>query len=85
MMDASQIVVAIQMVVEEKFVAQYDVHPLEGVGWEGLFGLCMMSTVLIVMYYLPGTSAGNHLESSPEAFLQYVSSNKHASHDIVSP
>jgi hypothetical protein len=62
------------MVIEEKFVAKYDVHPLEGVGWEGLFGLCMMSTVLLIMYYIPGQSAGNHLESTPEAFLQYVSS-----------
>jgi len=67
---AAQMVVPIQMVVQEKFVAKYDVHPLEGVGWEGAFGLCLMSMVLIVMYYIPGSSAGNHMESTPDAVLQ---------------
>jgi drug/metabolite transporter (DMT)-like permease len=67
---AAQIVVSIQMVVEEKFVAKYDVHPLEGVGWEGAFGFCLMSLVLFIMYFIPGVSGGNHLESTPDAVLQ---------------
>ena len=34
-----QVVVAIQMVVEEKFLGQYEVPALLAVGWEGIFGM----------------------------------------------
>jgi hypothetical protein len=32
---ALQVIVAVQMVVEEKFLTRYNVHALEAVGWEG--------------------------------------------------
>lgn len=32
----AQIIVAIQMVLEEKFVSKHDVHPLRAVGTEGM-------------------------------------------------
>lgn len=32
----AQVIVAIQMVLEEKFVYKHDVHPLQAVGTEGL-------------------------------------------------
>lgn len=35
----AQVIVAIQMVLEEKFVYKHDVHPLRAVGTEGLL-LC---------------------------------------------
>lgn len=31
----AQVIVAVQMVLEEKFVYQHDVHPLRAVGTEG--------------------------------------------------
>jgi hypothetical protein len=51
----AQLVVATQMVVEEKFIDGYDIPPLQVVGWEGAWGLGVMSIVLLVMYYVPTT------------------------------
>lgn len=34
----AQVIVAIQMVLEEKFVYKHDVHPLQAVGTEGMPG-----------------------------------------------
>lgn len=34
----AQIVTAVQMVVEEKYVAGLNIPPLQAVGWEGAFG-----------------------------------------------
>ena len=34
----AQIITAIQMVVEEKYVAGLDIPPLQAIGWEGFFG-----------------------------------------------
>jgi len=42
----AQVIVAVQMVLEEKFVSKHDVHPLKAVGTEG--------TVL------PGPTTGQH-------------------------
>ena len=41
------------MVYEEKFIAKYDVHPLQAVGWEGTFGFLTMGTLLIPFYFIP--------------------------------
>ena len=49
----AQVIVATQMVVEEMFIEGYDIPPLQVVGWEGLFGVSIMSTVLLAMYYIP--------------------------------
>jgi hypothetical protein len=49
----AQIIVATQMVVEEKFIDGYDIPPLQVVGWEGAWGLSIMSLVLVLMYYVP--------------------------------
>jgi len=67
---AAQVVVSIQMVVEEKFIGKYSVPPLQVVGFEGMFGLVILSCLLVVFYYIPGQSAGNHFENSPDAFVQ---------------
>ena len=54
----AQIIVATQMVVEEKFIGGYDIPALQVVGWEGLWGGTILSALLVVMYYIPtrGTS-----------------------------
>jgi len=70
----AQAVVALQMVYEEKFIAKYKVPALYAVGWEGIFGFCVLSILLIPMYYLPhiGTDymAGDRFENAPDAFVQ---------------
>lgn len=43
-----QVVVAIQMVVEERFLGSYNVPALLAVGWEGIFG---MGTTLFVCVF----------------------------------
>jgi len=35
------------MVYEERFVANYNIPPLQVVGWEGIFGFCTLSLLLI--------------------------------------
>lgn len=45
----AQIIVAVQMVVEEKFIGDADLHPLKVVGYEGMFGASMLSVLLVVM------------------------------------
>jgi len=66
----AQVVVSCQMVLEEKFVSKYNVPALKAVGLEGLFGFCGTSFFLLIFYYVPGSSGGNHLESTPDAFVQ---------------
>lgn len=49
------------MVYEEKFLAKYDVPPLQAVGWEGTFGFLTLATLLIPMYFIPvGPKFGNN-------------------------
>uniref|UniRef100_A0A2L2YA49 Putative conserved plasma membrane protein n=1 Tax=Parasteatoda tepidariorum TaxID=114398 RepID=A0A2L2YA49_PARTP len=58
----AQIIVAAQMVVEEKFVNKHNVPALQGVGWEGLFGFSILGILLIPMYYI---KVGNSIFNSP--------------------
>ena len=50
---AAQVIAAIQMTVEEKFVKGYKVPPLQGVGWEGIFGFIVVGIALFPMYFIP--------------------------------
>lgn len=65
----AQIIVAIQMVYEQKFLNQYDVPALFAVGLEGLFGMTILSLLMIPMYYIhvPRTFSTN-----PEGRLEDV-------------
>ncbi|XP_074471613.1 solute carrier family 35 member F6 [Sebastes fasciatus] len=70
----AQIIVAVQMVLEEKFVYKHDVHPLKAVGTEGFFGFFVLSLLLIPMYFIHvGDFSDNPrqvLEDALEAFCQ---------------
>lgn len=70
----AQIIVAVQMVLEEKFVYKHDVHPLRAVGTEGLFGFVVLSLLLIPMYFIHvGKFSDNPrqvLEDALDAFCQ---------------
>ncbi|KJH45859.1 hypothetical protein DICVIV_08087 [Dictyocaulus viviparus] len=48
----AQIIVAIQMVYEQKYLIQYDVPALFAVGLEGLFGMTILCILLAPMYYI---------------------------------
>ena len=45
----AQLIVATQMVVEEKFIGAYDLPPLLVVGLEGAFGFCALFLLLVLM------------------------------------
>lgn len=70
----AQIIIAIQMVLEEKFVYKHNIHPLQAVGIEGFFGFVILSLLLVPMYYIPTASfSGNPrgvLEDALDAFCQ---------------
>ncbi|KAJ8275356.1 hypothetical protein COCON_G00099810 [Conger conger] len=70
----AQVIVAVQMVLEEKFIYKHDVHPLKAVGTEGLFGFLILSFLLIPMYFIPVGSLGQNprqvLEDALDAFCQ---------------
>ncbi|KAM9339526.1 solute carrier family 35 member F6 [Symphorus nematophorus] len=70
----AQIIVAVQMVLEEKFVYKHDVHPLRAVGTEGLFGFVVLSLLLIPMYFIYVGEFSNNprhvLEDALDAFCQ---------------
>lgn len=63
----AQIIVATQMVVEERFVSGSNVSPLLAVGWEGFFGFTILSLLLIPMYFIP---AGNTIFQNPNGGLE---------------
>ena len=48
----SQVISAFQMIIEEKLVKKYHVHPLQAVGWEGLLGFAMVCSIYIPMYMI---------------------------------
>ncbi|UMM18605.1 hypothetical protein L5515_014591 [Caenorhabditis briggsae] len=65
----AQIIVAIQMVYEQKYLTKYDVPALFAVGLEGLFGMITLSILMVPFYYIhvPKTFSTN-----PEGRLEDV-------------
>lgn len=68
---AAQLVAATQMVVEEKFIGRYNVHPLQVVGNEGLWGVSVTFTLLFIGYWIPPMRA---IDNSKDAILQIAHS-----------
>nr|CAI5818775.1 unnamed protein product [Callosobruchus analis] len=71
----AQIIQAIQMVVEEKFVAGQNIPSLQAVGWEGTFGFLVLAFLQIPFYYIRAgppvtTHYGDRLEDAIDAFVQ---------------
>lgn len=71
----AQIITAVQMVVEEKYVAGLNIPPLQAVGWEGAFGCVVLGSLLLPFYYIhvppPITNnPRNVLEDVVDAFVQ---------------
>ncbi|XP_057656732.1 solute carrier family 35 member F6 [Diorhabda carinulata] len=77
----AQIIQAVQMVVEEKFVSGQDIPPLQAVGWEGFFGFSILALLQIPFYFIragpPVTeNSGDRLEDVIDAFVQMGHSGK---------
>lgn len=71
----AQIITASQMVIEEKFLSKYNVQPLQAVGWEGVFGFCVLSLLMIPFYYIQLSAIrvgvpDNRLEDARDALFQ---------------
>jgi len=57
----SQIIVATQMVYEEKFISKYNVPALQAVGWEGTFGFTTLAILLVPFSFIyVGPQFGNN-------------------------
>ncbi|MBP3800462.1 MAG: hypothetical protein J6I85_00265 [Clostridia bacterium] len=49
---ASQFFSSSEYVLQEKFIKHYEVHPFQLVGFEGLWGVCMYSILLIIFQFV---------------------------------
>ena len=49
---AAQGFLSIQFVYEEKLMNTYDIVPLQAVGWEGIYGLMIISVLLVPLSYI---------------------------------
>lgn len=71
----AQIITAVQMVYEEKYVAGYDIPALQAIGWEGFFGVSVLGLLLIPLYFIHSVPPFDHnahhvLEDLPDALYQ---------------
>ncbi|KAL3994450.1 EamA-like transporter family protein [Acanthocheilonema viteae] len=74
----AQIIVAVQMVIEQKIVSELNAPPLLVVGLEGLFGLAILTFLLFPMYYIRvpsifSTNPYHRLEDIFDAFREIKS------------
>uniref|UniRef100_A0A6M2DWU6 Putative solute carrier family 35 member f6-like protein n=1 Tax=Xenopsylla cheopis TaxID=163159 RepID=A0A6M2DWU6_XENCH len=75
----AQIITAIQMVYEEKYIKDRDIPALQAVGWEGFFGFVVLLSLQIPFYYIKvgppfNKNAHGSLEDLPDAFTQIINS-----------
>uniref|UniRef100_A0A914X1T1 Solute carrier family 35 member F6 n=1 Tax=Plectus sambesii TaxID=2011161 RepID=A0A914X1T1_9BILA len=69
----AQIIVAIQMVYEQKYVMKYDVPALLAVGLEGIYGMAILTVLMYPMYYihLPRTFSENPFGRMEDVWLAF--------------
>eukprot|EP00331_Platyophrya_macrostoma_P021501 CAMPEP_0176449004 /NCGR_PEP_ID=MMETSP0127-20121128/26179_1 /TAXON_ID=938130 /ORGANISM="Platyophrya macrostoma, Strain WH" /LENGTH=383 /DNA_ID=CAMNT_0017836179 /DNA_START=90 /DNA_END=1241 /DNA_ORIENTATION=- len=66
---AAQLIVAGQMVIEEKILTKYNVPPTLLVGWEGTFGLCYASLALGIFQAWPKSGPSLNGHNPPDDFI----------------
>jgi len=72
-----QLLSASQMVLQELFMSKYpNVHPMQVVGTEGLFGLVTMSAIFLPVFYFIPCPGQNRCEDALDAFYQIYNSPK---------
>lgn len=64
----AQLIVAVQMCAEEKIIGTYQTPALKVVGLEGIFGLLILGTLLVPMYFVH--IQGYPFENAPDALAQ---------------
>jgi drug/metabolite transporter (DMT)-like permease len=63
-------------VLDNWIVNKYSgIRSLYMVGWEGLWGSMLGAITLIVVYYIPGESAGDHADNALDGFAQLGNSD----------
>ncbi|XP_072744397.1 solute carrier family 35 member F6 [Anoplolepis gracilipes] len=77
----AQVITAVQMVVEEKFVGEQDIPALQAIGWEGIFGFIGISIALIPLNYINASppfadNSRGTLEATTEALIEIGGSSK---------
>jgi len=72
----AQVFQALMFVYEEKIMSQYVVQPLQVVGMEGLFGVCISVVLLTALYPLGANTPGAFYQiwSSPPLFVSIIAS-----------
>mmetsp|Transcript_25022 Transcript_25022/g.62973 ORF Transcript_25022/g.62973 Transcript_25022/m.62973 type:complete len:435 (-) Transcript_25022:1767-3071(-) len=61
----SQIVQALQLVLEELLLHDLHLHPFQVVGYEGVIGMIWMTALAApLLYFLPGMDAGGRMENT---------------------
>ncbi len=58
----SQLFTSTEYVFQEKFIKHYDVHPFQLVGFEGLWGVCMYTILLIIFQFVSCNSWSDSLK-----------------------
>jgi drug/metabolite transporter (DMT)-like permease len=69
MIICAQVIVAIQMVVEEKLMGMCKTPALQAVGWEGFFG-CIYMAIFCVIFSHTNGPRGGHFEQPYDALAQ---------------
>lgn len=77
----AQVITAVQMVVEEKFVSGLEIPPLQAVGWEGVFGFIGIILLMIPLNYIDavppfGDNSRQKIEASLDALVQIGNSGR---------
>eukprot|EP01116_Phalansterium_solitarium_P020793 TRINITY_DN6239_c0_g1_i1.p1 TRINITY_DN6239_c0_g1~~TRINITY_DN6239_c0_g1_i1.p1 ORF type:complete len:387 (-),score=75.99 TRINITY_DN6239_c0_g1_i1:706-1830(-) len=67
---ATQVIGAAQMVLEQKFLKQYNIPSLQAAGWEGVWGAAILLVLLVIFYFIPGLEGSVRLEDSLDAAVQ---------------
>eukprot|EP00743_Colponemidia_sp_Colp-15_P003370 GILK01003643.1.p1 GENE.GILK01003643.1~~GILK01003643.1.p1 ORF type:complete len:402 (+),score=58.34 GILK01003643.1:48-1208(+) len=70
---AAQVFAAGLMVVEEKYFANYQIHPLQAVGYEGAWGVLLAAIILPALMFVHGSN-GRPLDDVVDAVIQIQSS-----------
>ncbi|XP_048733846.1 solute carrier family 35 member F6-like isoform X2 [Ostrea edulis] len=75
----AQIIVAVQMVYEEKFITRYSIPAMQAVGWEGFFGVLVLGLLNIAFFYIDAGAfsklPNQKLEDPIDAFIQIGNSS----------
>ena len=71
----AQVITAVQMVIEEKFVAGQNIPALQAVGWEGIFGFISICIIMIPFNFIHASppfadNSRGTLEATKDALIQ---------------